>query len=735
MISMQSRHLLNCLVQNDISTIIRSQTGVPPPPASISPTDNGLDVLERSRQRDADPQLVSWVQNVLIPRLNATNPSQYTAECGCVPFLSRSRFAPPAMPVELQAEATLWTPKQVMEARIEAWASQPGLSKYEHRERNLLASRMLRNVTTTGIISKLSINNSEYVTCLPNGAKFNILIVTHCSSLTCLGENIEVRRALRIQDCSGLTQLSNIFRLPNNCSITNCANFRQLAGQIYAFPDNEGSQRHQLSIAQCPELTQLANSGRLELQELQIGNCAALQSIFAEEGELRIDGSGTKLQNCPQLQRLPGQIQTMLDGPTAEMTIVRCPILQIDGINVEQQQESNAGITLYRDAETVQVRPYHPPVSQELPGGRQFAPNLTIDRSQDTFIQASHVYQNLPAQNFAVQPHVIFSGEIGIDAGGLAKDFANLLSRAIFDPENKMFDVWSRGAETVCPNPVITSIDGQFASDTAAQTRAALAGKLLAMIFRSGLPWSQHLHPKMIDALKQHPCPTPENLADCHAMIKEMDPKKWQKWEDLRQFSAEELEAYGLTLQDDNAVTPENASDYIDEVLMQDVNNRWAFMRTFWVGFAEVVGQTEFAKCKALDAEQISIRFSGKREPINDAALEDWQANTTLFSVASGINGETIKARFFAALRLMTEPERAAFLESVTGYTCMPVGGFANLQKTKFSLTVLKNSELLPQGHTCFNRLDLPAYATPEKMAAKIRQYVEYTKDGSFGAN
>jgi E3 ubiquitin ligase SMURF1/2 len=35
--------------------------------------------------------------------------------------------------------------------------------------------------------------------------------------------------------------------------------------------------------------------------------------------------------------------------------------------------------------------------------------------------------------------------------------------------------------------------------------------------------------------------------------------------------------------------------------------------------------------------------------------------------------------------------------------------------------------ENLPKAHTCFNRLDLPAYPTKEKMLDKLTQAVEET--------
>ena len=66
----------------------------------------------------------------------------------------------------------------------------------------------------------------------------------------------------------------------------------------------------------------------------------------------------------------------------------------------------------------------------------------------------------------------------------------------------------------------------------------------------------------------------------------------------------------------------------------------------------------------------------------------------------------------------------------------VPLQGFKALQGSTgaagprlFTLHLVSDAPLenLPKAHTCFNRLDLPAYPTKEKMMEKLTQAVEET--------
>ena len=76
-------------------------------------------------------------------------------------------------------------------------------------------------------------------------------------------------------------------------------------------------------------------------------------------------------------------------------------------------------------------------------------------------------------------------------------------------------------------------------------------------------------------------------------------------------------------------------------------------------------------------------------------------------------------------------PEQIArFLQFVTGSSRIPLKGFTG--DSKLQIRHVSNPDLLPQAHTCFNRLDLPAYDTKEILKEKLMLALKWTPEG-FG--
>lgn len=81
--------------------------------------------------------------------------------------------------------------------------------------------------------------------------------------------------------------------------------------------------------------------------------------------------------------------------------------------------------------------------------------------------------------------------------------------------------------------------------------------------------------------------------------------------------------------------------------------------------------------------------------------------------------------------------QRLRFLQFVTGTSSIPYEGFAALRGStgprKFCIEKWGKPNSLPRAHTCFNRLDLPPYPTPEVLYEKLLLAVEETN--TFGIN
>ncbi len=77
--------------------------------------------------------------------------------------------------------------------------------------------------------------------------------------------------------------------------------------------------------------------------------------------------------------------------------------------------------------------------------------NLVIKRAE-IFTNAYVQMRNMSVDQMKKRLHIDFAGEIGIDAGGLTKDFFSELSKEIFNAERKLFKFASNGS-TYYPNP------------------------------------------------------------------------------------------------------------------------------------------------------------------------------------------------------------------------------------------------------------------------------------------
>ena len=117
-----------------------------------------------------------------------------------------------------------------------------------------------------------------------------------------------------------------------------------------------------------------------------------------------------------------------------------------------------------------------------------------------------------------------------------------------------------------------------------------------------------------------------------------------------------------------------------------------------------------------------------------------------LFAVAdlkasTNYNGYTANSPqiqwFWEVMEELDRAEKGNLLQFVTGSSKVPAEGFSGLQGMNgpepFQITrIIANDPMrLPQGHTCFNQLDLPEY--PSKDVLRERLMWAITETAGFG--
>jgi len=115
-----------------------------------------------------------------------------------------------------------------------------------------------------------------------------------------------------------------------------------------------------------------------------------------------------------------------------------------------------------------------------------------------------------------------------------------------------------------------------------------------------------------------------------------------------------------------------------------------------------------------------------------DVDVDEWRAATDYHGYSSS---DPVITWWWRALKSFNREEKAKLLGFATGTTRVPLGGFTELQGVqgvqRFSIhKAYGDPNRLPQAHTCFNQIDLPEYASYEKLRASLLMAIN---EGSTG--
>lgn len=143
-------------------------------------------------------------------------------------------------------------------------------------------------------------------------------------------------------------------------------------------------------------------------------------------------------------------------------------------------------------------------------------------------------------------------------------------------------------------------------------------------------------------------------------------------------------------------------------------------------GFYEVVDPRLVS---VFDARELELVIAGTAE----IDINDWRQNT---EYRSGYHdGHQVIIWFWQVIEKFTNEQRLRLLQFVTGTSSIPYEGFSALRGStgprRFCIEKWGKPNALPRAHTCFNRLDLPPYHTPEILHEKLLMAVEETN--TFG--
>ncbi|KAB7502377.1 E3 ubiquitin-protein ligase HECW2 [Armadillidium nasatum] len=324
--------------------------------------------------------------------------------------------------------------------------------------------------------------------------------------------------------------------------------------------------------------------------------------------------------------------------------------------------------------------------------------------------------------------YMTFTGEEGLDYGGPSREFFFLLSRELFNPYYGLFEYSANDTYTVQISPMSAFVDNYH-------EWFRFCGRVLGLAL---------VHQYLLDAFFTRPfykalLRSPASLSDIESLDAEFHQSLvWLKENDVSELIElnfcvteeicghvveKELKPGGKSI----PVTEKNKKEYLERMV------RWRLERgvsdqteSLVRGFYEVIDPRLVG---VFDARELELVIAGTLE----IDVSDWRKNT---EYRSGYHdSHHVIHWFWSAIERFDNERRLRLLQFVTGTSSIPYEGFAALRGSngprKFCIEKWGKPSSLPRAHTCFNRLDLPPYPSPEMLYEKLLLAVEETS--TFG--
>ncbi|KAG9234891.1 hypothetical protein BJ875DRAFT_483741 [Amylocarpus encephaloides] len=310
-----------------------------------------------------------------------------------------------------------------------------------------------------------------------------------------------------------------------------------------------------------------------------------------------------------------------------------------------------------------------------------------------------------------------FHGEEGVDAGGVTREWFQVLSRQMFDPGYALFIPVSSDRTTFHPNQ-LSSINEEH----------LMFFKFIGRIIGKALYEGRVLDCHFSRAVYKRILGKPVSVKD----MESLDPEYykslvWMLENDITDIITETFsvdnDKFGVVETIDFIangrnipVTEENKHEYIRLMvewrLTGSVKEQ---LDEFLKGFHDIIP----AELIAIFTEQeLELLISG----LPEIDVDDWKSNTEYHNYSA--SSPQIQW-FWRAIRSYDKEERAKLLQFVTGTSKVPLNGFKELEGmngfSRFNIhRDYGNKDRLPSSHTCFNQLDLPEYESYEALRQQV---------------
>ena len=330
---------------------------------------------------------------------------------------------------------------------------------------------------------------------------------------------------------------------------------------------------------------------------------------------------------------------------------------------------------------------------------------LFIGRSElllDSYCQLS----DLNSRQLRSEFQVIFEGELAQDAGGLTKEWLNLLSKDLLTNDLRLF------------KPTNTEDKRFRISNNSLPEFHKLLGRVIGKAILSDIPLNCPLSFVILkQILGQHVPKEDIRYID-------LDLYKAMKFMESEPIEGVFFETFSVIDKDrvvplvdhgqEISVTDENKDEYISLRAEYELQtSAFESLKALKSGIFDVVPEEFF---HGMGCEELDLLICGKLE----VDLEDWRRFTE-YRGSYG-PGHQVICWFWEVLGDVGQEKMGNLLSFVTGCSRAPVEGFEHLKTHRgesawFSIESVGFSKgVLPRAHTCFNRIDLPVYPSKKDL-------------------
>ncbi|SJX63680.1 related to ubiquitin-protein ligase 1 [Sporisorium reilianum f. sp. reilianum] len=312
--------------------------------------------------------------------------------------------------------------------------------------------------------------------------------------------------------------------------------------------------------------------------------------------------------------------------------------------------------------------------------------------------------------------NVRFNNEEGIDAGGVTREWFQVLARAMFNPDYALFQPCAADRTTYQPNRM-SYVNPDHLSFFKFVGRiigkAIYDGRLLDAYFTRS--FYKHILGKPVD-YRDLESIDPEYFKSLEWMLNNditdiLDLTFSVDDEEFGETKVIDLKPNGSTV----AVTEANKQEYVRLVTEQRLTNSIrSQIDAFLGGFNEIIPSELI---RIFSEQELELLISG----LPDIDVDAWKNNTELHGYSSG---DAVIQWWWRAVRSFDQTEKAKLLQFITGTSKVPLEGFAHLQGVqgtqRFNIHKAYGADRLPAAHTCFNQLDLPQYESYDKLRSSL---------------